>query len=369
MGDSITWQLNANASHISTVMRQAMQDVNTGTGAIVNGFNRADLAHGNLLKSNARVAARIGRFTQELTSGADATQVFAGALEGLERSLKLPLGSLAGLAILATVVVWMDKANDAAINLSKSCRDLSNTGLDELNKKAEEVTDLNRPGFGKFVRMLTGAQQLVDQAGENVEHAKDMARGRISRGLRQSGYVTELENRGDTSGAKRQKLADEEKAERDSLIGKADKDILYALDQKYEALRRNLDIEIREAETEERLLATTKARAAEDKIRERTHLSLAELADVPDVVSSSVSYERWKASQDAKKVMDLEAQGEPARQNFDPDKARALFKQADDLRNSISDLKPSEKSQEFKAALDTSERLRKIEEKLSFAGK
>ena len=99
------------------------------------------------------------------------------------------------------------------------------------------------------------------------------------------------------------------------------------------------------------------AQAATEKKAERAGMSLKEIAEsTPDVVDNSVSFERFQASQQAKKAMALDAQGEAARQNFDPEGAHAAFNQAGEVKDSITNLKPSEKmSSDFKGALAVTE--------------
>jgi hypothetical protein len=104
VADSITWSLTANTSSVAADMGRAVAAVNAGSAQMVQSLNRADAAHTNLLKSPARVAHQISSMSQTMLSGADATTTLVQGLDSLERSLKLPLGSLAGLAIGAVAI-------------------------------------------------------------------------------------------------------------------------------------------------------------------------------------------------------------------------------------------------------------------------
>jgi hypothetical protein len=368
---AIAARLGVDTKPFSTGMNQAAQDGKRAGDKISEGVNRADRSMGSLLKSGPRVAHQISNFSQQMVGGADATQLFAGALNGLERSLKLPLGSLAGLAVLGVVISKMDQANDAAINFSKGCKNLGELGIDALDKKMEEAADLNRSGFGKFVRMLTGAQQMIEQSIVNIAAARERALHESALGLGRDAYVSELGNAGDSSGAKRQKLADKQKTERESFIGKQDQEVIEAILRKQEAERKTLELEIAQEQTkrtqlqleealgqkEKERLARLEDIAAQKKQDDRAKLSLGELAAGPTYADQNhASLQAIYASTRAREAQGLDEKAKDQTLNqADLAGAGATLNQSDTVRNGIETLKDSDKTTAFKSALAVTE--------------
>src|SRR4051794_34409227 len=96
---SIIARLGLDTSGFRSELASAATQAGQAAGKMSGAFNKSAAAHENLLASNHRVARQIQNFSRDLASGADATQLFSAGLEGLERSLKLPLGALAGLGV------------------------------------------------------------------------------------------------------------------------------------------------------------------------------------------------------------------------------------------------------------------------------
>jgi hypothetical protein len=174
MADSITWLVNADASQIRAEMNSAMQSANRGTDAIVQGFNRADLAHGTLLKSNQRVANQIGHFAQAAMTGADSITLMGTAMEGLAHATKLPLGALTALIAGGMFVFKLHEVNKEFNELAKQ--------QDEIIKK-----DLTKEKIDQLealkVKAVEVAKQMDEQEKSFLGSTLNVIKGNGKRGL------------------------------------------------------------------------------------------------------------------------------------------------------------------------------------------
>src|ERR1041385_5199541 len=84
--------------------QQKMAGINSSSGVATGGVDRLTRGHDRLFTSSHRVANRIGELTRVLSSGGSAADAMGVAIEGLGRSLNLPLGILAGLAAVGVLV-------------------------------------------------------------------------------------------------------------------------------------------------------------------------------------------------------------------------------------------------------------------------
>ncbi len=366
LAGEIMVRLGLDTKGFSSGMNQAAQEAQRGGAAMERGLNRATAAHGNLLKSNARVAHQISNFSREMVSGADASQIFATGLEGLGRSLKLSLGALSGIFVGAVVVGNIYKAVEAAQKLRKEIADL---GEDAGSGKFATLDAL----IARLDKIKVKSQELADQHQKNVD------------ALASSGPVTARAVSAENSDYERLKrIADESGHATQREIAEKRRRKLAAKDDKFAKFDRHNSDEYMEAATpgspkENQLLAEVIAKDLADglkdliktimeKASEKTKLTLSQLSEGPgfgDQNKSSLKaiYE----SEQARKAVALDKQGDELMKNQgDYAGAYALHGQAEQIRNGISGLKDSEKTTEFKDALDASVRLKAIEDKLSF---
>jgi hypothetical protein len=141
-----------------------MRTANAAVDQHARYINRATGAHGNLLKSSARVGHQISNVARDMFSGADATTIFSSALEGLGRSFKLGLGAIAGLFVGGMIVAEIGKAAKAAEKLHQEVvaliMDRPNARFESLNeliskletlrKKYDEVAKMERKAATPF---------------------------------------------------------------------------------------------------------------------------------------------------------------------------------------------------------------------------
>src|ERR1043165_4909962 len=109
--------LGLDAASFDNDLAKAGQNLNRFGGAAGRSLGGVTTSGENLRRSNHRVAAQIQHFSTALTSGADASQVFALGLEGLGRSLNLSLGALAGIGVGVAIGQQFIKAFEAAKKL------------------------------------------------------------------------------------------------------------------------------------------------------------------------------------------------------------------------------------------------------------
>ncbi len=98
-----------------------------------------------VLTSSHRVATQISKFSKEVLSGANATDILSTSLESLERSLRLPLSALAELGAgaaavfeIGNIITSFEKLNSEIENLTKP-RDFSKLSLKEIEKATDEA--------------------------------------------------------------------------------------------------------------------------------------------------------------------------------------------------------------------------------------
>jgi hypothetical protein len=94
---SIIARLGLDKRGFNDDIRSAASEADAGGARISRGLDVASGGHERLITSSHRAARQIGVFARELSSGASSADIFASAIEGVERVLRLPLGALAGL--------------------------------------------------------------------------------------------------------------------------------------------------------------------------------------------------------------------------------------------------------------------------------
>ncbi len=172
-GDSLMFRAGVDTSGVKSGMQEAANDVANGSNKVRNSFNNADEAHDKLLGSSHRVARQLSSVTSSLLSGASAADVVSASMEGLERSLHLPLGALAGLAVGATIFEKMHSASEKIQELNSGIAEALHptagpdfSSLDELKKKIEDINaqqaKLNDSSYGAgLTREMSGIYENV----------------------------------------------------------------------------------------------------------------------------------------------------------------------------------------------------------------
>jgi hypothetical protein len=358
--------LGLNASEMYGELKNAEQKFSQGCSRMGSSTDGLIRSNSGLFRSSHRVAAQIHSVSKEMLSGASAGDIFGASLEGMGRALNLSLGTLAGLAIGAVVVTKLYKIREEfrllQVELKKVHAEASKSGdfqtLSQLQASAKNAEDAIKKLQERITNrsswtLATVGQAFKDaavnlfnpKAGLNAPEADVAARNR-AQSDQDKIWGSEID--------KRRRRSDAGQASLDGAAGyeeKANK-LQIAHDEANPAVH-----ELNQAAIELKLAFDQLAKSVSDKHLDRAGMSLKELAGMsPDVVGNDVPYAKWKASQDAKKAMGLEAQGESARANFDPEGAHNLFNQAGAMKEGISDLKPSEKmNADFKGALLVSE--------------
>jgi hypothetical protein len=350
-------------------MKTAETRFSQGMDGMARGTYRLEGAHEKLLRSSHRVAAQIHTVSRDFLSGASAGDVLGASLEGIGRSLNLSLGGLAALAIGGVAIQQIYKQVEAYRELEKSIKKvhevaMQNGDFKTLTKLEEEAKTADEAVKKLAARVKALAELPKDVMNADPSLAYDPGRPTDAQNLQQA-YGDQDKNEADRVG----------KLNRQTSIRAGTREG----DPEYFAKAAALQIESDEkvAKSMDELAAITIAlneafaglsKTVSEKHAERAGMTLAELAATPEIAPMGMSYERWKAGVDARKAQSLDAQAEIARANFEPEKAHDLKNQAGAIKDSISDLKPSERmNSEFKGALQvTEEYLKKIAENVTF---
>jgi len=112
-GDALIFKAGVDASSVKQGMQEAANEIEKGSKQIADSGNKAAAGQQKLLKSSNRVAKQIVNVTSSFVSGASGADILATSVIGLEKSLRLPLGALAGLGVGIMVFEKMrESAND-----------------------------------------------------------------------------------------------------------------------------------------------------------------------------------------------------------------------------------------------------------------
>lgn len=372
MADRIVWQLGADASQVRAEMDRSVAAVNKGTGAMAGAFDKVDGSQGRvirsqrgLLESNNRVTNQFQGFSRALLNARSATDVAVAGLDRLENSLNLSLGAgfaLAGAAVLIGKIGEIQREYAA------------------LNKEIDKLTAPRAAGnFQSLDQLKSHLAKVADQLKELTAIQKDQG---ISPGQWVKDWFTGGQHGFDvTAPSKRRKeqigdLSQQQFKTTDSMVDKRRtrsdlkaNELAGAPDYATKAA----EIQIAHDEANHAVHMMTQAaieldlafkelsKTVTDKHRERSSLSLAEMAAIPESVQPGMTYDQLKAGQGARRAMELEQQGEAARRNFQPELAHDLYNQAGAIKDNLTNLKPSEKmAAEFKGALMVTEQELKI---------
>jgi hypothetical protein len=119
--------------------QQGMNRMQQSTGPARQGVDHLTGAHDRLFTSSHRVANRVGALTSSLASGANAADVMGVAIEGLGRSLNLPLGILAALAATGILVQQIYKTQS---EIEKLHSEIAKIGEGHINPRFESLETL-----------------------------------------------------------------------------------------------------------------------------------------------------------------------------------------------------------------------------------
>ena len=161
---SIIARLGLDASGFRSELASTATSVEGANNKMASSARRNAAEHNNLLVSNHRVARQIQTFSKDILSGASATDIFSAGLEGLERSLKLSIGSLAALGIGAVVVQQIGSV------------------IGEYEKLGSEIDKVLAPRRGSAATPLSEAKSQAQEATAAVEKL-DKANSGLWRGI------------------------------------------------------------------------------------------------------------------------------------------------------------------------------------------
>ncbi|MEY2500585.1 MAG: hypothetical protein QOI07_919 [Verrucomicrobiota bacterium] len=338
MADNITWLLNADASQVRAEMNAAVAAVNTGTSGMIGGFSRGELAHGTFLKSNAKVAHQVENLAHSMLYGADSTTVMVTALEGLGRSVKIPLAPLAGLFIGATVI--------------KSVYDYRQEWV-KLNEEMAKARKLPAT-TSKEVETKLGAEKAGVAAAEDKKKNETwwQAMKRHAGDMIKSTFGIELLN--PVAGAVIHALRGSPSIKKDT-----DKQV-------EETKQQELKDEKKLAELKHEEVVAEEAKRFKDSLQ----FSLADIAKEGNKRKTG-TFDSGRTYQGdlAQQALDEQMAARKAMMAGHPAEAIQHQSMAEQIKASIPALKDSEKIATFKTALDTSDRLREIASKVSFENK
>jgi hypothetical protein len=386
--DTIAGRLGVDTKPFSDGMNTAARDGKRAGDKIAEGMNRADAAHGSLLKSSARVGHQISNVARQMTSGADAADILSTSLEAIGRSMKLGLGAISALFVGGLLIGEIAKAAKAAEKLHAEIMGLVAAGpdarfetLDKLISKLEEVrkksAELKSQGvlgmIGSAIKetftgktVVAEGAGLVEQPGQvNPANALARERLRLGRGIadkaKRANNEQAARDGGDPSKADRMKAMDD-------MLPKVraafmDKNMALVAEE----LRgyANTIKEINKKEQEHLAkIDQDKADAAANRqrsIKESMQLSLGDLAkNGRDRAPGDDSH--WGAGRAAREAMKEEALARKEMLAEHPEEALRHHNRAEDIKQGIGTLKDSEKdmASAVQRGNDASEVLRAI---------
>ncbi len=177
-GDSIIFKAGVDAAGVRQGVKEAVQEVEKGTKAVEAANGRS--GGGIKLKSSNRVAHQITNVTQAFLAGSSAADILGVSVVALEKSLRLPLGTLAGLGVGLLV---FEKMRESAKELDEFNRSVAETltptaggdyestaGLEQRLTKLKDLQDkLNDSSAG------TGFSKAAGQVGNYLFSGFDAA--------------------------------------------------------------------------------------------------------------------------------------------------------------------------------------------------
>jgi hypothetical protein len=154
---------------IEEALARVIPKVQAGGSQIGQSFRGASEEGERLLASSHRVAAQMKDTAAQLLSGASGANVFASALEGLEHSLHLPLGALAGLGIGALVIEQMEeaakKADELHAHIQAAINDPGSADFSSVGELQQHLSDLRKQADDLKEAMGAGIWDRIKTAG------------------------------------------------------------------------------------------------------------------------------------------------------------------------------------------------------------
>jgi hypothetical protein len=358
----VSVELGLDAASFDKGLATAGQNLGAFGGRAAGSLRGVTDAGENLLRSNHRVATQIHRFSQDLLSGADASQLFTTGLEGIGRSLNLSLGALAGIGIGAAAVQQISKII---------------AEYKQLHKEAEAVADLQVDPFHQTISSIESTEK---RAHEMKEKLQDEQAGTWNFVKRQITDFVESKGawglfRHPTTGATVQedlekqqqkeleaRVAEWKKARQkndfeESLLGsnepsymKEARRINQAGEEKLgEAAQKGMGAfmeAVRSTTIELEKLAQKVAQQNQDRVKE----TLGEIAQRPAIATGGETYGFWKEGEMAREALKEKDLGEKARLAGDQTGAEQHFQRAGQIENQLGSLKDSDKNMAMEVA-------------------
>jgi len=141
--------IGADTAELDTILAQSSTKAEAGGNRIARGMERGAAGGERLLSSSHRVANQMSHVSKTMLSGASSADVFSASLEGLERSLHIPLGALAGLGIGAVIVeklheayVEAKKLDDELFELTKPHASYQFESTSDIEERLKKTRDL-----------------------------------------------------------------------------------------------------------------------------------------------------------------------------------------------------------------------------------
>jgi hypothetical protein len=362
---TIMARLGLDTKNFSGPMRDANREVDVHERKI----NNAARGHDNLLRSSHRVSRQIENMSRTLLSGGDAADIFGTGLESVGRSLNLNLGALAALGVGAVGVQQIAKLHEEFEKVNKEVEILLHSGGNadfntlsalegHLTKVADQLERLKKESKGGFIQNIKDAfgENFFTEDGELLPDSSKAGRRRS----KQTAALEALQDADQRSIATKRRRKNANKNDRFAQFDPNNSDEFIEAATPGPKQNGYLAAAIAEELAQGmRELVQTIISKADEKVK----LSLSDLAGGPGYGNQNTASLSaiWNAQQ-AKEVQRLEALAKDQMLNQnDFAGAKATMSQAENLRHGISSLKDSEKTTEFRDALDASGRLKNIE--------
>lgn len=144
---SIIATLGLDKSGFTQGMSEAAREAERAAGQFTKSGNISAESQDRLYTSSHRVASQMTNVTREMLSGASAGDVFAAALEGAGRSLRLSLGALAGIEIGGAILKHVVDVRAAYVKLREEVEKLNSIkpdsrfeALEQIKKQADDAS-------------------------------------------------------------------------------------------------------------------------------------------------------------------------------------------------------------------------------------
>jgi hypothetical protein len=185
--------------------QDGLAKANTAAQKHAGSVNAASGAHDRLLTSSHRVASRVGELARTLASGGSAADAMGVAIEGLGRSLNLPLGALAGLAATGVLVQQIYKTQTEAEKLRADISKISEEG--HINPRFESL------------ETLKSRLEETRKKYEELQKAHDSFMATVLRGIGQIG-ITDKSQKDPVGDEERKQLRESIKREQRAVVEK-----------------------------------------------------------------------------------------------------------------------------------------------------